>query len=313
MRSSRQVVQTRQRRAGELVVTGARPDGFRTLFELTRPWFWPVSMVPVVMGMLFAHQAPGEPASDLQPGRCVAALIAAGPLLWSSVLAVNDAFDFETDRLNERRQHSPHVRGQLRRRQLLGCAAFAGGAACLLSAWGGGLIFTVGMAGVLVLGWLYSAPPVRLKGRPVWDVGCNALAVGVLGPMGGWCLTRSVWEYPVSLAVTGLLTGAALYLPTLAIDVDADRAAGIRTTAVRFGPTGVWILGILSWTVAVLLTVHLTTLGQVLPRQPLPTQLTLSPLLWLVYLFLSRRPTIRRLAVLSAALVVAFAFLWIPA
>ena len=270
-------------------------------------------MVPVVMGMLFAHQAPGEPAAVMAPGRYVAALIAAGPLLWASVLAVNDAFDLETDRLNERRQQSPHVRGQLRRRQLLGCAASAGGAACLLAAWGGGLTFTVGTAGVLVLGWLYSAPPVRLKGRPVWDVGCNALAVGVLGPMGGWCLTRSVGEYPVSLAITGLLAGAALYLPTLVIDVDADRAAGVRTTAVRFGPTVVRILGILSWTVAVLLTVHLTTRGQVLPRQILPTQLTLSPLLWLAYVFLSRRPTIRRLAVLSAALGAAFVFLWIPA
>ncbi|MGW0232367.1 prenyltransferase [Actinopolymorpha singaporensis] len=295
------------------MVTGARPGGFRTLVELTRPWFWPVSMVPVVMGMLFAYKAPGEPAADLQPGRYVAALIAAGPLLWSSVLAVNDAFDFETDRLNERRRHSPHVRGQLQRRQLLGFAALAGGAACLFAAWSGGLIFTAGMAGVLVLGWIYSAPPVRLKGRPVWDVGCNALALGVLGPMGGWALTRSVGEYPVSLAITGLFAGAALYLPTLAIDVDADRAAGIRTTAVRFGLTVVGVLGILSWTVAVLLTVHLTTRGQVLPRQLLPTQLTLSSLLWLAYVFLSRRPTIRRLAILSAALGVAFVFLWIPA
>ncbi|MET9021872.1 prenyltransferase [Actinopolymorpha sp. NPDC004070] len=312
MHSAPQVVQTRQRPADALVVTDARSGILRTLFELPRPWFWPVSMVPVVMGMLFAHQVPGAPAAALQPGRSVVALLAAGPLLWSSVLAVNDAFDFETDRLNERRRHSPHVRGRLRRRQLLGCAAFAGAAACLLAAWGGGPIFTLGLAAVLVLGWIYSAPPVRLKGRPVWDVGCNALAVGVLGPMGGWCLTGSVWEYPLSLAITGLFTGAALYLPTLAIDVDADRAAGVRTTAVRFGPTVVRTAGTLSWTVAVLLTVYLTTRGQVLPRQLLPAQLTLSPLLWLAYVFLSRRPTIRRLAVLSAALGVAFVFLWIP-
>ena len=295
------------------MVTGARSGTLRTLFELTRPWFWPVSMVPVVMGMLFAHQVPGEPAAILQVWRYVVVLIAAGPLLWSSVLAVNDAFDLETDRLSQRRQRSPHVRGQLGRGHLLGCAACAGGAACLLAAWGGGLVFTLGTAGVLVLGWIYSAPPVRLKGRPVWDVGCNALAVGVLGPLGGWCLTRLVWEYPLSLAVTGLLTGAALYLPTLVIDVDADRAAGIRTTAVRFGPTVVRRLGILTWTVAVLLTVQLTTRGQVMPRQTLPTQLIFSSLLWLAYVLLSHRPTIRRLAVLAAALGVAFVVMWIPA
>ncbi|MFD2081665.1 chlorophyll synthase [Actinopolymorpha cephalotaxi] len=313
MHASRQVVHARPRPVSELTVDTARLGTLRTLFELTRPWFWPVSMVPVVMGLFIAHQAPGEPAAGPQPGRYVAALIAAGPLLWASVLAVNDAFDVETDRLNERRRHSPHVRGRLGRRQLLGCAASAGGAACLLAAWGGGLIFTLGLAGVLALGWIYSAPPVRLKGRPVWDVGCNALAVGVLGPMGGWCLTRPVWEYPVSLAITGFLTAAALYLPTVVIDVDADRAAGVRTTAVRFGPAVVRILGILCWTAAVLLTVYLTTRGEVLPRRVLPAQLTLSPLLWLAYVVLSHRPTIRRLAVLSAALGVAFVFLWIPA
>ncbi len=54
---------------------------------------------------------------------------------------------------------------------------------------------------MLVLGWLYSAPPIRLKARPGADVTVNALVVGVLGPLAGWSLHRPPGAYPPVMVV----------------------------------------------------------------------------------------------------------------
>lgn len=48
-----------------------------------------------------------------------------------------------------------------------------------------GGLFAVGTAGVVILGWAYSMPPLRFKARPGADLMVNAV-VGVLGPLGGW-------------------------------------------------------------------------------------------------------------------------------
>ncbi|WP_203829115.1 UbiA family prenyltransferase [Actinoplanes palleronii] len=93
----------------------------------------------------------------------------------------------------------------------------------------------LGVAGVLVLGWAYSVPPLRLKTRPGWDVAVNALVVGLVSPAAGWAITRAPWEFPWQFGAIGVLFAAALYVPTTVTDLAADTSAGDTTFAVRFG------------------------------------------------------------------------------
>ncbi|GAA0807822.1 hypothetical protein Sya03_42120 [Spirilliplanes yamanashiensis] len=221
-----------------------RPRVWATV-RLTRPWFWPLGWGGAYLGSVAATHswAPGDPV------RAAAAALVLGPLVWGAVLAVNDRHDLPGDRLNPRKATAPLVTGELTPaaldRVFRRCAAGAVGCALLA-----GPVFAAGTALVLLLGVLYSVPPVRLKGRPGWDVAVNAVVVGALGPLAGWVLHRPASEYPLVLAVLGVLLAAALYVPTTVLDAAADAAAGDTTAAVAWSPRACHRLGVALWAAA---------------------------------------------------------------
>jgi 4-hydroxybenzoate polyprenyltransferase len=128
--------------------------------RLARPWFWPLGWGGAYLGSVLATGALVPPPPALP--RSAAALIVLGPLVWTAVLTVNDLYDLPTDRGNPRKANAPLVTGLLTPADLTrwhwGSVAAAVGVA---SAIGGA--FLIGTAVVLILGWLYSVPPVRLK------------------------------------------------------------------------------------------------------------------------------------------------------
>ncbi|MEV6303174.1 UbiA family prenyltransferase [Actinoplanes sp. NPDC051861] len=163
-----------------------------------------------------------------------------------------------------------------------------------------GPLFVLGVAGVLLLGWAYSVPPLRLKTRPGWDVAVNAFVVGVLSPAAGWAITRAPWEFPWQFGLIGFLFAAALYVPTTVTDLPADRGAGDTTFAVRFGAPVAYLLGVGLWAAALTLCVVCAGLDVVVPRSTFVPQLFTVPVLIAAYAVLTRRPTIPRMAVVSA-------------
>lgn len=265
--------------------------------RLTRPWFWPLGWAGAYLGQVLATGRWLPTLADLP------AFVVLGPLLWGAVLAVNDLHDLPGDRRNPRKATAPLVTGALSGADLRRVSRWCAGAAIAVAATVG-LTFVAGTAAVLLFGWLYSAPPVRLKSRPGADVAVNALVVGVLGPAAGWSLHRPVLDYPPIMIALGLLLGAALYLPTTVIDLDADVAAGDSTSAVRWRPRACYRLGLALWTAATALWLVCCHLDPLVRLDSRATQTVAAPLLVAAYAVAARRPSIVRMALVSLAFAV---------
>lgn len=267
------------------------------VLAVLRPWYWPVSWGPAVLGYVLASGSWQPPAgSEL---RHAAAALVLGPLVWGAVLATNDRHDLVTDRANPRKAATPLVTGRLTGDDLGRLGLWFAAAALVVAALVGPVL-VAGTLGVLLLGWAYSAPPLRLKGRPGADVAANAVVVGFLAPLCGWSLHRPLAEYPPALAVTGTLIAVALYVPTTVIDRRADLVAGDRTFAVRFGPGVSYWTGLGAWAASTALWLTGCARGLV-PEGQMPWQVLCCAVMLALYAGLMRRPSITRLAVVFAA------------
>jgi lycopene elongase/hydratase (dihydrobisanhydrobacterioruberin-forming) len=266
------------------------------LVAVSRPWFWPVSWVPAYLGTVLAGQAwlPGR----ADAARAAVALLVLGPLIWGAVLAQNDLHDLPSDRANPRKATAPLVTGAVsavRLRTWYRAMALAAVGLALFV----GPLFVLGVAGVLLLGWAYSVPPLRLKTRPGWDVAVNALVVGLVSPVAGWSITRDPWQFPWQFGLIGVLFAAALYVPTTVTDRSADAGAGDITFAVRFGAGVAYRLGLALWGAALTFSLLCAALDVVVPRATLLPQAVMAPVLLTAYAVLTRRPSIAKLAAVS--------------
>ncbi|MBY8871012.1 UbiA family prenyltransferase [Micromonospora sp. PLK6-60] len=278
------------------------------LVRLTRPWFWPLGWAAAYLGAVLATRS-WLPPADATP-RWAAALVVLGPLVWGAVLAGNDRYDLPSDRRNPRKATAPLVTGVLTEADLARWQHRYEVAAVLVALLIGP-VFAAGTVAVLVLGRLYSAPPVRLKARPGADVAVNAVVVGVLAPLAGWALHRPVAEYPVALAALGVLLAAALYLPTTVLDVAADALAGDTTAAVRWSPRWCRRLGLGLWVAATALWLACCHLDLLVTRDSWTVQTAVAPVLVVAYAMAVRRPTIARMAAVCLVFAVpALDFLW---
>ncbi|MBE1534855.1 UbiA prenyltransferase family protein [Actinomadura algeriensis] len=278
----------------------AVPRAWRVLLDLwllARPAIWLVSLVPFYVGHLLATRrlVAGQDACVPPGGGCAEAaapvllgLVVWGPLVWLAVLAINDAFDLDGDLRNPRKADAPLVEGRLGVRGAL-VAAHLTAAGALLVALTVRPAFALVTFGFLVLGWMYSVPPVRLKDRPGFDVATNAVGVGGLAPLAGWTVVRPVGGFPWAMAVLGVLVATALYVPTTVTDYKADLASGYRTIAVRLGPRRAHRIGLAAWTAACAGAVALAAAGHVFPQRTLWVQAIFAPLLvWLYHRRLGR-------------------------
>jgi lycopene elongase/hydratase (dihydrobisanhydrobacterioruberin-forming) len=271
------------------------------LVRLSRPWFWPLGWAGAYLGSVLATRSWIPPAGAWPAS--AAAFLVLGPLVWTAVLTVNDLHDLPSDRVNPRKATAPLVTGALTAGELTRWCWSSSVAAVLVAAVAG-VGFAAGTVVVLVLGWLYSAPPVRLKGRPGADVAVNALVIGVFAPAAGWSLHRPAGEYPPILALLGLLLVAALYLPTTVLDRDADVRAGDRTAAVRWRPESCYRAGLALWTAATALWLACCHLGVLVERDSWWFQNATAPGLIAIYAIAARRPSIPRMAVVAIAFAV---------
>lgn len=274
-----------------------------------RPWYIAVPVGPLLAARVLTAPEDGLIGAVRDPDTWSALVIFA--LTWTAVTMINDAFDGRTDPHNPRRTRIWTIARWLNKDRLLRLAAVAVVLDVALSLLLLGPLFTAGTILVLVTGWFYSAPPVRLKGRPGWDVAANAVPTGTCAPLAGWLLAGQPGPPPWQLAILCTVTIAALYIPTTVIDLDADQEAGVRTTAVALGARSTYRLGLVVWAAAVLCyTVILAggTFGSI----SVPWYLWLA---WLPvvagYPVLMRAPSIVRLVILSSGMVAHCGLIWL--
>jgi 4-hydroxybenzoate polyprenyltransferase len=261
----------------------------RDLLLISRPHFWFLSFVAVHLGFVLATRRI-LPRGDELVTMANAALVA-GPLLWLAVLCVNDVWDLENDRANPRKAGSPLVQGRVTPQEVLRVGAVAS-VLTVLAAVPLGRLFTVGAAAVVLLGWAYSAPPLRLKVRAGADVIVNSVVVGILGPLGGWvAMTGTIDGFPWPISIIGVMAVGALYLPTTTVDRDADHRAGARTTAVALGRRATFEIGFALWAGSAALALGLAVTGVVIDRSLVPLHLLIAPVLVALYRVLLKEPS----------------------
>lgn len=260
----------------------------RDLLLISRPHFWFLSFVAIHLGFVLATRRI-IPRGDEIVTMANAALVA-GPLLWLAVCCVNDAWDLENDRANPRKAGSPLVQGRVTPQDVLRIGAVAS-MLTLLAALPLGPLFTLGTAAAVLLGWAYSAPPLRLKARAGADVLVNAVVVGILGPLGGWvAMIGTIDGFPWPISVLGVMAVAALYLPTTMVDLDSDRHARARTTAVALGRRATFEIGFALWTGSAALTLWMAVNSVVINPALVPLHLVIAPVLVVLYRVLLKGP-----------------------
>jgi 4-hydroxybenzoate polyprenyltransferase len=148
---------------------------------------------------------------------------------------LNDLYDYESDRRSRRRRAvwGAIIAGD--DRTLIWRAALAMVPVVLLAAAATGNPSNIAATACLVvIAWLYSVPPVRLKERPPLDSLANGLGYFLLPLVMGYSLGRDPRTMPLRFYLLALCVCGVHALATAA-DYDADKAAGHRTLAVRFG------------------------------------------------------------------------------
>ncbi|MGE0311930.1 MAG: chlorophyll synthase ChlG [Lautropia sp.] len=201
------------------------------VLELLKPITWFPPMWAFACGMVSSGRPVGE-----HVGTLVAGLVLAGPLLCAASQATNDWFDRHVDAINQPGRPIPS--GRVPGRWGLGIAIAWAVIAAAFAATMGPVVFWASVAGI-VLGWIYSAPPLRLK-RNGW-LGNAAVAVSYEGL--AW-ITGAAILLDGALPSTPIVLLAVLYsigahgIMTLNDfkAIEGDRQTGIASVPVQLGP-----------------------------------------------------------------------------
>jgi 4-hydroxybenzoate polyprenyltransferase len=198
------------------------------LFHISRPVLWINTVGPAVVGMWLAGDLWRWDALPL--------------LLWLTlpfnllIYGINDVFDQETDAKNPRKGSLEGARIEPEEVRQIWTAVLLTNAPFLLYF----LVFLpyVALMWMLLYAGLfvfYSAPPLRFKTRPYADSLSNAAYAFPLV-----FVPLALGEVVVWAAALGLMVwSAAKHTFDAVQDIDEDREAGIRTTAVQLGARGV--------------------------------------------------------------------------
>ena len=204
---------------------------WRAVAELFKPITWFPPMWAFACGVV----ASGVPLAGLWQLALIG-IVLAGPLVCATSQAVNDWYDREVDAINEPLRPIPSGRipGRWGLYIAIGWTGVSLLVATALGPWG----FGAAVAG-LVLAWIYSAPPLRLK-RNGW-LGCAACGLsyeGLAWVTGAAVMAGGAMPPVPSLLLAGLYSLGAVGIMALN-DFKAivgDRQMGIRSLPVMLGP-----------------------------------------------------------------------------
>ncbi|RLM57467.1 prenyltransferase [Halobellus sp. Atlit-31R] len=212
----------------------------RYLLTLSRPRFWLYLAGPVVVGVAFGADTTGELFTPVSVGLFAYFLLPANVFLYG----VNDVFDVDVDVSNPKKggrearwSGDSIVAAVIAVSTLLGVATFL---ATSSRAW-------PYLAGFFLLGFQYSAPPLRFKTTPFLDSVSNGLYV-LPGAAAYAAVARA---HPPLAALAGAwLWAMGMHTFSAIPDIEPDREAGIRTTATFLGERRTFVYCLCCWLAA---------------------------------------------------------------
>lgn len=231
----------------------------RTLFTTSRPRFWLYLAGPVLVGVTYG----AADLAALRTPQIVALflyfLVPANIYLYG----INDIFDARIDRVNPKKHVGPERRydGD---RLTVAAVVFSG----LLGLFLLPFLPTTSVPwviGFLLLGFLYSVPPVRFKTTPILDSVSNGLYI--LPGIAGYVALAGELP-PFAIIIGAWAWTMAMHTFSAIPDIGPDRIAGIDTTATLLGEThaimyctACWLVaaagfGLVDWRAGLLLTLY---------------------------------------------------------
>jgi chlorophyll/bacteriochlorophyll a synthase len=207
-----------------------RPD-FSAVAELLKPITWFPPMWAFACGAIASGGA-----FEGKIALVVVGLLLTGPLVCATSQAVNDWFDRHVDAINEPNRPIPSGRlpGRWGLYIAIGWTCLSLLVAVALGVWG----FLAAMLG-LVLAWVYSAPPIRLK-RNGWfgNAACALSYEGLAWVTGSAVMAGGSSPSGRSVLLAALYSAGAHGIMTLNDfkSIKGDEQMGIRSLPVQLGP-----------------------------------------------------------------------------
>lgn len=150
-------------------------------------------------------------------------------LVFCGTYYINQIYDYESDRINRK---LGFLQKNMITRSEMTAAYISTSVLAVLLAFYSGLAVGILICLIFLLGFIYSAPPARLKDRPLAGLLSNICAYGVLIPAVAAPGVYSRMMIHVILYFA-LLVGAG-YLLTIMPDREGDRKTGKKTLAAYF-------------------------------------------------------------------------------
>ncbi len=236
----------------------------RIILRTLRAEFFPASMIPVALGAVLAFNRTGR-----WDGGLFAWSLLGVVGLNAAANVANDFFDCRSgnDAINKTyiRPFSGGSRtvqdGLITPRGLiilalcgLAPALVAGVVLLVRTGWP---VLWLGCAGML-LGYFYTAPPIRLAARGLGEVAVG-LAFGALPTAGSYFVQTGAWSWtPVWMSLTPSILIVAVLVVNQFPDYEADMAVGKNNWVIRLGrrrAAGLYAALMAAWPVALVLTV----------------------------------------------------------
>lgn len=193
----------------------------------------PITWFPPMWAFMCGVVSSGVSLSDRWPF-LIAGVLLAGPLVCGTSQAVNDWYDRHVDAINE--PDRPIPSGRIAERWGLYIAIIGTLLSLLMGALIGAWVFAATILG-LVLAWIYSAPPLRLKMSGWWGPGAVALSYEGLTWFTGAAVMLGAFPDAKIIALILLYSAGAHGIMTLNDfkAVEGDRQMGIASLPVTLG------------------------------------------------------------------------------
>jgi len=211
------------------------------LLRLSRPRFWLYLGGPVIVGVSYAADGPGELFSPLAVALFLYFTLPANVFLYG----VNDIFDADVDAHNPKKDEGREV--SYRGDSAVAWVVAACGLAALPFALALPALGVTALLAWLVLSVEYSAPPLRFKTTPLLDSLSNGLYV--LPGVVAYAAVEGVAP-PASAVAGAWLWAMGMHTFSAIPDIEPDREAGIRTTATFLGESNTYYYCVACWLLA---------------------------------------------------------------
>lgn len=205
-------------------------DDLKLLAKTSRPVVWTWFSGPFIIGFFVA-------GSNIYNSLAWIEFLALGPLYCLVVYGVNDIYDYESDKKNERKGEGK-TQGDILEPEkhdlVMKGSIIASIMLIALSLSTKNLVNILGMAFMILWAFTYSAPPLRLKERPIIDSLSNGLGYAIVPIAIGFSFGAPITKIPESVFWAGF-TVASMHTAFAVMDYRPDKKAGVNTIAVRFG------------------------------------------------------------------------------